>query len=139
MNDQMTERIHPFLRASFAQKEVPIVIAHHHQESKDFQKILTDFQFQEVGTVPELMRALAAGGKYYFSITKETEKVAYDLAAQYPTGQVGLFDTKTMQTLAVTPCYEDLCFVLLVEKPCLFDLREKGMDLLKKAGMAFQS
>jgi hypothetical protein len=123
-----------FLKKTFGQKEVALVIVKHEAEQKMFQK-----QLEQEGFKP-LERPLRKAVALNYIIVKDQErfKEAYDFAVQSPLGQIQLWDEIQTKTtlIAQDPMHPT---VFLLTKDTLAKIRQAGMDLLSKVGLTYQS
>lgn len=127
--------IEEFLSLMTGGKEIGLVIAKDEAELSDFAKAMDRFDFKRSENVSDLF----SSPKTYLMADDKIDKDVYDFIVQYPTGQVEIFNKKTMQSQTFSPNYKNSAIILLVEKDNLNKIQEKGFDLLGAAGPAFQS
>ncbi len=127
--------IEEFLLLMTGSKEVGLVIAKNRTEYEKFAKTLSSFGFDKSENIADILKTQ----KTYFTIDQNTEKDAYDFIAQYPTGQIEIFDKKNMQSQTFSPDYKNSAVVLLVDQDNLNKLQAKGFDFLSASGPAYRS
>ena len=124
-----------FLNIASGQKEVSITIAKNQKEQDDFIKILSENGFKKSEAVYELLE----NTKTYFVAGQKIDKNIYDFIAQYPTGQVEIFDKNIMKSNLYTPEYKDKAVIIVALKNNLKKLQKNNFDLLALTGPAYQS
>lgn len=140
MHDPFASPFSVFLETALGQSEVSCILAHHDQELAWYERGLVDAGFVCTSSPERVTRALAQGARVAYVVRHADDaKTAYDLACQYPTGQVELFDQASHAPLACSPLYAQTACAVLVTKAQLFDMCEAGMEMLSKVGMTHQS
>lgn len=134
-----TAKFKQFLAAASGQKEVSLVIACDEAELGELQRDLETAGFIAARNGRELLQQLPHSRQQYFVLSKKINKSAYDFAAQYPTGQVELFDSAAMRSRVTTPDYRDAAIVLLGTAENIFKFQQHGIDLVGKVGLTFRS
>lgn len=133
------EKISTFLGYALSQKEVSLVIANHENELTHFQGWLENKGYREaVGSIT-LLESFKHHKKLYMILNSEDGKDAYDIAIQYSTGQVELFNRETMENVLKNVDYKDRSVVFLVTEHQLAQLEKKNFSFLASAGMAFRN
>ena|SRR5579872_5128463 len=135
MKETKNTEFNDFLKVAFGQKEVGLIIAKNRDQLSDFSSIMDAEGFKKSDHVSGLTHS----PKSYVVISENMSKDAYDFLVQYPTGQVEIFDTDTMQSKTFSPDYANSCVIFLVLKEDLGKLQEKGWDILGSSGPAYQS
>jgi hypothetical protein len=135
----MNSKFSDFLKHSISQKEISLAIAKDDQELNKFQESLHHAGFKKAYDAPEILNDMKENSKVYYFIDEKFPKALYDLIIQYPTGQVEIFDVRSMKSSVVTPSYSKSAIILLVTKDTLAYFQNKGYSILQHVGMAFQS
>lgn len=135
MNNSFTD----FLKHSVSQKEISLAIAKNDQELNQFEETLHQSGFKKAYEVAEILNGIKEDSKVYYFIDEKFPKALYDLIVQYPTGQVEIFDLRSMKSTVVTPSYTKSAIILLVTKDTLSYFQSKGQSILEYVGMAYQS
>ena len=135
MNPKNKKSLSQFINIASGQKEVSIVIAKNQKEQDDFIKFLSENGFKKSEAVYELLE----NAKTYFVAAQKIDKNIYDFIAQYPTGQVEVFDKNTMKSNVYTPEYKDKAVIIVALKNNLKKLQKNNFDLLALTGPAYQS
>lgn len=123
-----------FLGILAGSKEVGLVIAEDQKELRNFFQSLDNAGFDKSIGIANAFESQ----KSYIIVDKEMGKSVYDFAAQYPTGQVEIFDNKDMRSKIFSPDYRS-SIVLLVAQDVLNNLQTKGFDLLSAVGPVYRS
>lgn len=110
-----------------------MAVAKNEDELKELSRSLNEFGFKEADTVSDLLDS-----KSYIVVKEDSGKIVYDFAAQYPTGQIEIFNKEKMQSKVFAPDYAN-SIVLLIEEKDLKSLSAKGLDLLLVAGPAYRN
>lgn len=131
--------LNSFLQLASAQREVALVVAKDEGELQQLQQTLLQQGFTKVDRTAELIKRFDQPGKLLFVLNRNLNKSIYDLIAQYPTGQVELFDSGAMRTHVTTPNYAQLTLVTLVTQANLLALESQGFALRQLTGLAYQS
>ncbi|MGH2612540.1 MAG: hypothetical protein ACRDFB_05770, partial [Rhabdochlamydiaceae bacterium] len=109
-------------------------------ELQDFQEEISTHGYRQVIDVHELMhRTQHEGAKIYFVIRSSLSKDIYDFIAQYPTGQIELFDKERMKQILLTPIYHNSAVIVLLTKETLHNIQSAGQQLTSIAGLAYQN
>jgi hypothetical protein len=135
MNSKLTD----FIKYTFSQKEISLIIAKDQEELEGFVQILADKDFRQAIDTSELFKRIMHPSKVYFIIRKELHKSIYDFILQYPTGQVEIFNRDRMKSEMVSPVYKDVSVIFLVSKQTLSNIQKSGYQLLENTGMTYQS
>jgi len=135
MNSNFTD----FLKHSISQKEISLAIAKNEQELNQFQESLHHAGFKKAYEVSEILNDMKENSKVYYFIDEKFPKALYDLVIQYPTGQVEIFDVRSMKSTLVNPSYDKSAIILLCTKDNLSYFQTKGYSILEYVGIAFQS
>lgn len=135
MTPKNKESFNQFLNVASGQKEVSLVITKNQKEQDDFVKILSENGFKKSDAVYELLE----NTKTYFVAGQKIDKNIYDFIAQYPTGQVEVFDKNTMKSNIYTPEYKGKAVIIVALKNNLKKLQKNNFDLLALTGPAYQA
>lgn len=115
-------------------REVALAVAKDENELNEFIKSMNELGFKEADKVPDLL----SRSKSFIVAKEDMGKSIYDLAVQYPTGQVEIFNKENMQSETFSPDYKNKA-VLLIDEKILNKLSVKGLDLLSAVGPAYRS
>ena len=128
-----------FLNYTLSQREVALVIAANDGEASEFEAELNAGGFGDAGDIFVLLECVKSVGKHYLILTPTNFKPAYDFAVQYPTGQVEIFNHQTMKPEVVSPEYQNSAVIFLITKDNLSAMQNRGLNILDKAGLTYQS
>jgi len=132
------QKFSTFLDDALSQKEVSFIIAEHENELSHFQRWLDDRGYQSAANATELLRMAKQNKKLYSILDSEDAKNDYDFAVQYPTGQVELFEPKSMKGITETLEYKNRSVIFLVTRHHLSQLEKKNYNFLSVVGIAFR-
>lgn len=131
-----------FLLIALFQKEVSLAVAKDEKELQGFKQMISEGGFKEAKNAFELLERAETPSKSYLVLDGLTDRElrdAHDLAIQYPTGQIELFDGGNMRPAVVSPSYQNTAIVFIVTNDELKEIQSKGLDLLSSAGLCYQS
>ena len=134
-----------FLPLVKGQKEISLVIAKDGKELDSFVQVVVNSAFSKAGDVFSLMTALKNGGHYYFVLTDKSvsdDKVfkdIYDFIVQYPPGSIQIFDQEKMESVVLSPNYEDISVIILLIQENLDLISKNGFSVLDKIGLTYRS
>lgn len=131
--------ISDFLKFSKSSQEVSLIIANDNAEQEQFSNELVKDGFKEAESISELLNAIETSSKTYFLVGEYLPKDFYDFLLQYPTGQIDIFDKKTMKSEIAIPLYRDVSIVFIITKSNLSQVQRGEFDLLSHVGMAYQN
>jgi hypothetical protein len=133
------KKIEIFLNRASSQKEPVFVIAQNNQEAKEFQDIIEGAGFKQAKTVRDLMKKIKSVNRKFLLISQgDNLKDIYDFVVQYPTGQVEIYDKKSLTTEVLNPDYKNASFVFLITKEDIKNSKENGYDFMSFAGLTYQ-
>ncbi len=135
---QQLDDLNKFLSLASGQREVALIIAQDEIHLRELERSLEEKGFGKAGSASELARRIAEPGKIFFTLTATVDKSAYDFVAQYPTGQVEIFDHSQMRSHVATPDYQGLSVAVLVTQQDLATLEGHGYGLRTHTGIAYQ-
>lgn len=128
-----------FIHDSKGQKELSLAIAKDHAEFNDFHNTLTKNGYIGSDDIFSILPQIDTRKKVYLVINDKSAKNLYDLAIQYPTGQVNLLDPSTMKNQSFAPDYENHSLILLTTAEFLSHLAKNNLDFLDSVGMVYRS
>jgi len=128
-----------FIDDSKGQKELSLAIARDHEEFNDFHSALTEKGYIGSDDIFSILPHLDTHKKVYFVINDKSAKNLYDLAIQYPTGQVNLLDPSSMKNQSFDPDYKNHSLILLTTAEFLSHLAKNNLDFLDSVGMVYRS
>lgn len=134
MKETENKEFTDFLKATFGQKEVGLIIAKDKDQLSDFSSVMDGEGFKRSDNIEDLFNS----PKTYLSIGENMSKDFYDFLVQYPTGQVEIFDNNAMESKTFSPDYANGCVIFLVLKEDMNKLQDKGWDILANCGPACQ-
>ena len=135
MKETENKEFTDFLKATFGQKEVGLIIAKDRDQLSDFSAAMDGEGFKRSDNISDLFNS----PKMYLIVGENMGKDFYDFLVQYPTGQVEIFDNNAMESKTFSPDYANGCVIFLVLKEDLNKLQDKGWDILAHSGPAYQS
>ncbi len=116
-----------------------MVIAANEQETARFKIVLDGAGFSDAGDIFSLLERVASANKTYLVLSQTNFKLAYDFVAQYPTGQIEIFNPQTMKSEIAAPNYQNSAVVFLITKENLSAMQNSGLKILGKVGLTYQS
>lgn len=129
-----TETVAGFIPYTSSQKTVSLIIAKSELLADEAVEELEAKGFRELDDAHDLER----GGTHYVRLSKNNSKEMYDIAIQYGTGQITLFDPKVQRTSWINPVYTDSALVFVVTEKVLGGIEESGLYLRSIAGLTTQ-
>ena len=129
-----TDTIAAFLPYAASQKSASLVIAKSELLADEAVEELEQSGFTELADAHDLER----GGKHYIRVSKNNANEVYDIAIQYGTGQITLFDRTAQKTTWINPVYEDSAVVFVITEKALTAIEESGLFLRSITGLTTQ-
>lgn len=130
--DQERAALADFLSRSLSQKEVSLLIARFPERTIKLLEAEGFVNLQDP-------RDLALPGKRYVWVSADNAKETYDLATQYGTGQISLYDESSHAPLWINPKYQDTAVVLVIDRDALSDIEASGLPFRAVTGIALQA
>lgn len=124
-----------FLPYALSQKSASLVIAGSPASAADVIEDLEAAGFESL-RAPSL---LGSAGKRFLRLSRSNAKEAYDLARQYGTGQVSVFDGESHRSGWVSPAYAGSALLLVADRDTLLDIEAGGLPIRAAAGLAVQT
>ena len=137
-----THPLHEFLQYLPGQKEIALVISHDSKELGSFTELLEAQGFVPAYSVIEMLQSVKGGKGMYLLADSSLEgqpKELYDLAAQYPTGQVQIWDDEKKVMVTISPSYTGLPPIFLTNIQNLTEFEGRGFDFRRHSGLAYQT
>lgn len=129
-----------FLTDSTSQKEISLVLVENSEDFADLKDSLVKNGYNFSSDIISKLNNLNNDDKICFVINNETDaKLLYDFALQYPTGQINLFDDKVMETINISPSYDNKSLLLLLTDNQLENLKNINFDFLSVSGMTYRN
>jgi hypothetical protein len=141
MKSDSDQQFFRFLSLTSPQKEVSLAMARDEAELEEFQEILNQQGFRQSKNAFELQEGAKTPSKSYLLLdylSKKDLKDAYDFCVQYPTGSVELFNRKQMQSVVVSPNYQNTTVIFLAKKEIIFKMQKQGLNILAAVGLTYQ-
>ncbi len=129
------EGLHEFLDILKGQKDVGLVLARDESEMGGFIKFFEDSGFQTSKNVFDFF----GFQKMYLVLDENLPKDLYDFVAQYPTGQVEIFDKEKNESKVFSPDYQSQVLVLVATESVLAKLKERSFEIIDKVGPVYRS
>src|SRR3989339_1786558 len=104
--------------------EVGLVIAKDEKELSNFAQIMEMSGFKRSENTGDLFEI----PKTFLIVTDNVDKNIYDFIAQYPTGQIEIFDKEVMQSKTLSPDYKDSAVALLVNRTNIDKIQGNGFE-----------
>ena len=123
-----------FLPYTDSQKSVSLIIVKSELLENEAVEQLEASNFKELTDT----RDLEHGGLHYVRVSKDNAKDAYDIAAQFSTGQITFFDRNAQRTTWVNPQYAGSGLVLIITEQLLSTIEQSGLFLRAVAGLTTQ-
>ena len=134
-----TNEFQKFLEYTLSQKDISLIIAKDNEELKEFVLELKNDGYKYLKGIWEVMDFAKNDGKGCFAMDDSLEKDLYDFIAQYPTGQVEIWDQAKNDFRVLNPKYEGVSLVFLISKQDLENIKKQGFEILSKVGLTYQS
>lgn len=137
-----TASLREFLSRLPGQKEVGLAVMQAESDRAACCLELEAEGFRSAKTPKELAAYLQKTGSVIFSVSQlddATTKDLYDLALQYPTGQVTGFDADKMKPFVVNPMYVGTSVLLVLTQLQLEEFISRGFDLLSACGPVYRN
>lgn len=129
-----------FIEDSISQKELSLVLVETEDELIQLKDELTRGGYFFPADTLSAISDLNNQNKVCFELKNEVEaKILYDLALQYPTSQVNLFDEKAMKNITLTPDYNDKSIMLLIAESQLKKLQNINLNFLEVTGITYRA
>lgn len=135
----MNKKFQDFIKYSDSQKEVGLVVAGDIRALDSLKTSLLTSGYKEAKRVDEILKSIKNNSKILYVIEDSLPKSLYDLIAQYPTGQVEVFDYEKMKSTIAVPEYQGSSIVVLITKENLIHFQKKGYRVLEHTGLTYQS
>ncbi len=130
------QALQDFLSVVEKQSEPGIVIAVDNAEQDHFMHELLANGFTQSKTVFDLLKS----PKTFLLVDAHNGKLVYDFCVQYPTKQIELQNSATMETHVLLPEQDSShTIIFILTKETLHYLQSTGLTLLRAVGPAFQS
>lgn len=124
-----------FLPYALSQKSASLVVASSAANAAEVIEDLEAAGFESL-RAPGL---LESAGKRFLRLSRGNAKEAYDLARQYGTGQISVFDGEAHRSGWVSPAYVGSALLLVADRDTLFDIEADGLPMRAAAGLAVQT
>lgn len=131
------EEFEKFLGFTAGAKDVSLVVGDEKQ-LEEMVKELAKAGFDDVVDVWGLMKLEEKDGKGYLVLNDGIEKEVYDFVAQYPTGQVQIWDSEKNDVVILDPVYEKVSVLLLTTEENLKKIETEGYLLMDKVGLVYR-
>jgi hypothetical protein len=129
-----------FIKDSISQKEISLILAKDDDELAWLKDKLAKNNYIFPANILVAISELNSQDKTCFEIKDESEaKELYDFAMQYPTGQINMFDEKTMKNIISTPDYNNKSIIFLATEDQLKKLRHINFDFFAISGIAYRN
>lgn len=129
-----TDTIAAFLPYTASQKSVSLIIAKSELLADDAIAELESRSFKELEDVHDLGHS----GTYYIRVSEKNAKEMYDIAIQYGTGQITVYDPKAHRTSWINPRYGNSGLVFVITEETLHAVEQSGLYLRSIVGLTTQ-
>ena len=126
--------ISKFIQVVTGAKDIGLIIGDTEKDTTNYSFHLKEAGFQPSITVDQLFKQ----EKSFVVLAESTDKDILDFIAQYPTGQIEIFDGELMQSRIISPDYTKRGFVVLITKDTMEKLDERGYSIRSYVGPALQ-
>lgn len=133
-----TEAFKQFLADSQGQKELPLILAKTSEEFEVFSSKLTEEGFVGSDNIFSVINHLEKYPKIYLVINEKSVKDVYDLALQYPTGQIQIQNHENLSEKSFSPDYNKYSIILLTTDELLNHVKKQNFDFLPIVGMVYK-
>jgi hypothetical protein len=128
-----------FLGRTPSQKDVSLVIAEDTTQLSSIEKHIIHEGFSKAHSLSELFLLLSNENKILVHLSDTVDiKPLYDFLVQYPTGQVEILNSETMESTILHPKYTDKAIIFLTEKDQLLKIESQGFLVRSYAGLTYQ-
>lgn len=127
-----------FIPFAAPQKDFSLLIASHTPQQETLEKILLSLGFMKADKALTLFRSIREATPAYIVLDKSNAKDIYDLAAQYPTGQVSILNKEYPEIVWTSPDYREGAVIILCTKKMVEEVASLGLDMRMVTGIAFQ-
>lgn len=120
------------------QKEASLIVYHDDDERRHCEGDLQKEHYVEAPDAPKLFHSIQAGEKVYIVLTKHNAKAVYDVALQYPTGQVSVRNADTVHTEWADPDYSRGSLIVIADAALIKELETRGLLFRAITGLAVE-
>lgn len=139
----MNQKFQEFISFIAGNKDIALAISDDGMELAGWEEQLVKASWQKAKTAVDLVSKVKSGGKFYLLFNQFTSiedlKPAYDLACQYPAGQVSLFNLEKMKNIALSPDYANTGIIYLFTKDLLEQAKKNNFQFLGTCGLTFKN
>lgn len=135
MNNNFTD----FLKYAKSQKEVSLVMFNDDIELENTKIILKDNDYRQIDNLLELPNCVTQASKVFFIVENDFPKDLYDFIVQYSSGQIEIYDKSSLKSQIVTPIYDNVSVILVVNKEILQKAQISGLNILENIGLSYQN
>ncbi|MFA7193813.1 MAG: hypothetical protein WC087_02770 [Candidatus Paceibacterota bacterium] len=127
----LKETLNDFLSVALSQKEMSLCLVSKENLS-DYNNFFLEEGFRVSENIMDFLNLLEKGGDILFMPKIEDSKNIYDIATQFPTGQINFLNNESMETVWINPVYENSRVIVLIAKENL------DQNLLAPFGLTYQ-
>lgn len=127
-----------FLSFTANQREAALIVVAQENALPGARACLENAGFIEQPDALAVLAGTAVPLRQYLVLNANNIKDAYDVAAQYPTGQVNIFDANRHRSVVIAPLYANATVVFLITAEELQVAKRQGLDILSRTGLTFR-
>jgi hypothetical protein len=129
--------LNTFLEFAYSQRELSILVVEDKADLEKHLNYLKESGFHISESVSDYFQRIGIRVNALIVGSQENMKMLYDIASQYPTGQITLFETTLMKNIWITPQYDLSTKSIIVTKEELNNAKDIGILLLASCGLAY--
>ena len=101
----------------------------------EYNDFFIDQGFKVSNDILVFLQTLKSSNNSVFFVKEKDLKNLYDISVQFPTGQISFFDTPSMNTIWVSPVYENSRNIVILENNLL---NKNNENILSPFGITYQ-
>ena len=130
----LKEKLKEFLDVSLSQRELSLCIIPSSKVT-EYNDFFIDQGFKVSNDILVFLQTLKSSNNSVFFVKEKDLKNLYDISVQFPTGQISFFDTPSMNTIWVSPVYENSRNIVILENNLL---NKNNENILSPFGITYQ-
>lgn len=132
----LKQKLSEFLGFSLSQQEMSLCIVSKN-EIKEYEEFFASEGFKVSNNVLDFLASFGKDKNSVLVAHDKNLKEIYDIASQYPTGQISFFDKLSMKTNWINPSYDHSRAIVIIDKDQLKNNSE-NIPLLSVFGLTYQ-
>lgn len=135
----MSITLREFIKIAEKAQEASIVVAKDSGEASEYVKLLENLGYFCVVDSQDIQKSLGNGKKAYGLISEKNADFYYNLAKDFGSGDIHLFDIKNQKKVWITPNRETSALILIIKQSDIEMLKQKGFDFSLICHGAYQN